>query len=160
MSAARILTFRCAKTGGRFNAHFVARAEGRLYVVDRIGIVADATGNGSGTGGEPEPVVEYTTGQFSFHGWYCPHCGWAKGQVRTLFIRCGQCGEMVCGSRIDYNVTGPAIFVCYDACGYAGRVGGTITNYRATAAPACTALAISTPGRMAPRPDQLPARRN
>lgn len=72
----------------------------------------------------------FGVGAMDFTGWSCPHC--THGQTRflapTLFVRCGKCGDYICGARVR-QVNGETVFACHDGCGNTGAVQGTITSY-------------------------------
>ncbi len=67
---------------------------------------------------------------FDFTGWYCPCCGYGKGQlVHSRFVHCGTCGEYVCGGKIRQMPNGTYHFSCHSRCRGGGVLGqGTMTS--------------------------------
>jgi hypothetical protein len=67
---------------------------------------------------------------FDFAGWYCPCCGYGKGQiVHSRFVHCGTCGEYVCGGKIRQMPNGTYHFSCHSRCRGGGVLGqGTMTS--------------------------------
>jgi hypothetical protein len=78
----------------------------------------------------PRLDTTYKVDEFDFSGWYCPQCGYAKGNnnVWPQFIQCTKCGELVCGGRVT-QVNESRLFACCDDCGSSGLLKGEITSY-------------------------------
>ena len=75
-------------------------------------------------------TTSYNAEDFDISGWFCPHCGHAKGDhdVPDLFIQCGECGQLVCGGRVT-TIDDTRLFACHDKCGRTSAIQGEITSY-------------------------------
>ena len=78
----------------------------------------------------PSPNADLDINIFDFTGWECPYCGHKKTGDFPRFIKCGECGELVCGSKTSLLPDGRKIFSCYSECGHSGEVKGSMKSIK------------------------------
>lgn len=132
--------FRCAKDDGHFKITMKRTNSDELFGVHRISrtdsigrslkpvtgtVVANA---GQNSVNDRKSYHDYGANEFSWQGFYCPCCGYADNSDHS-FIRCGRCGELVCGSRVSKDVAGKLHFECYPSCGGHGPISGKIESF-------------------------------
>ena len=152
----RQLSFRCASTGQQFALRFRRFPGERTYrvtgVIDVVNIEAPngaalvrrppgkprrgllarllpgfrAMDSGKGSGASNT----FNAGDFDFNGWFCPCCGWNRdSRAKSIFVKCGTCGELVCGARVVEIAGGNSMFACHSGCGGSGTIVGRIESY-------------------------------
>ena len=75
---------------------------------------------------KPRNPYEVSDSDLSFNGFRCPHCYHDGSHKNFIFIRCGECQELVCGAKSTETT-----FECADSCGRKGviRQGSCISSY-------------------------------
>ena len=107
-------------------------------------------GVGKAAAGSAKTSQSFNAHDFDFDGWYCPCCNHARaGKVDSIFVRCTDCNECVCGGRVTLTRKGDRMFTCHDGCGGGGKIGGTISNFDGAPveAPRSSVAATGLPGR-------------
>ncbi len=152
--APRVLTFRCAKTAKKFMVLYSRDNpvhQFRIHAVLPQEEVRVAERSEPAKKAEPvaSPPLEreenspsqtsanvarsFNALEFDHSGWYCPWCNYARfEEAKFTFIKCGTCGELVCGGGIIEIPNGPATFKCHDGCTGGGRLksdGSGISSY-------------------------------
>jgi hypothetical protein len=138
-----VIPMRCSESGKRLRVIFARPQADMPYRVREI-----KSGSGVSTGVPPSDVPALTAGtpsantihvsvtnqaldarQVNWIGFRCPHC---DGRSTQSVIRCGRCGELVCGSTYHVLDGGRYDFSC-GACGnkVRGFAGGTIDSFDA-----------------------------
>lgn len=129
------LTMRCASKGDHFRAIFRWSESRMEYVFFEAVPLAplsagqeNAAGPSKAGGASAKPhesSCEFDLFAFNFHGFVCPACGtgrkYAPFTRAVYYVKCGRCGELVCGVRVD-DVEGTLMFRCHDRCEGGGEV--------------------------------------
>jgi hypothetical protein len=128
---ARQLLFRCAKTGAKFYAFFDRHDSSQRFRITKL--LTDHSINTAPALRRNARAREiFSVRKFDFVGWFCPCCGHGKqSYVDMAFVRCGKCGECVCGATIKQIQNGARTFVCHPGCGGSGVISGEIAEYDA-----------------------------
>ncbi len=113
------IAFKCSKTGESFGVLLEKSDKYRITQIDKAG---EGTSDFKPFALEAEDV--------DFSGFYCPCCGFDSSKGIYSFIRCGKCGELICGSstrKVEFGTE----FKCF--CGNFGMVSSDLINsYTAT----------------------------
>lgn len=130
------IEFRCAKTGEKFIAVLIRHSEKHKYTIQSMmktdqsnasiesAVHAATLNTVKATDVDPSDVT--------WSGWYCPCCNHRRNpEFDNDYVRCGTCGQMVCGGRGHTLEDGSEMFVCTNACGNSGKISGTIDSYKA-----------------------------
>lgn len=143
----RVITYVCAKSGGRFFARFARDTPGGKFTIKAIekGAPEQPGGFLGGLFRKTEPAVQpYTAKEFDRTGWHCPYCDARGGSVY-----CDECGENVCRGRTRRQPNGEELFVCHEDCGATGGLESTDKIRGASGAPPSDARALEAAARRA-----------
>jgi hypothetical protein len=147
MAEQRIITYVCAKTGGRFFARFGRDTPKGKFTIKAIekGAPGKSGGLPGGLFSRSAPAAQaYAAKEFDRTGWHCPYC-----DVRGGSIYCDECGENVCAGRTRRQPSGEELFVCHDGCGATGGLVSTDKIRGSSGATCADARALESPARLA-----------
>jgi len=126
----RKLSFYCAHTGAETVVTFARSSASEAF---RIQAILPVTNPRSADSKQNAVVASgIDARQFDFTGWQCGGCGYGTGvAVTSLFVRCGTCKRLVCGSKIVAIQNGPSTFRCAPGCTGSGVPEGEISSFDA-----------------------------
>ena len=128
----RTVPCRCAKTGLLFSLCFERLSPAHRFQIVRIdkvdGNESPAKAGFSLFGRQPAQR-SYDAAEFGWAGLLCPHCG-----DRSVLVYCSECGESVCGGRVQNLPDGERAFACHDGCGATGMIAPATHVHGGTAA--------------------------
>lgn len=130
------VSFCCAESGAEFVVLFArenAAKKFRIRSIQPVGLQTAERASPRSGSFEHTPVAKALNAtEFDVSGWECPHCKHGKSSVTTLFVKCGTCNKLVCGSKVITVENGSkSTFQCTPTCGGSGVLTGEIDAYDA-----------------------------
>ena len=127
----RKIQFICALKGKAFDVLLIRSRRSNKFRIEKVVNSSPAPSqSGEGNMRETEDASEKPLDavQFDWTGWFCPHCG-----HNETFVKCGTCGDYVCGGSMRELADGTRVHTCHKKCGATGEVEGHIESYMASA---------------------------
>lgn len=143
MAEKRMVQFRCAEKGKLFFVFFVKHNPSHTFQVVSVSKERNAPSRGSqdhSLRNSSRTETSFDASDFDWTDWFCPYCG-----HKDTFVKCGQCQEIVCGSRVCELQDGTKSYACHDGCGGTGKIEGYIKTYTGTEAKKSSSFSLESP---------------
>jgi DNA-directed RNA polymerase subunit RPC12/RpoP len=130
----RKISFFCAHSGDEFLVTFARNGSSETFRIRSINIAPSIAGTLSALSDvprmKPPKITAFSADEFDIAGWRCPCCSHGTPVVGSLFVKCGKCSRLVCGSKIIKIANGHETFQCTPDCGGGGVLSGQIDQFQ------------------------------
>lgn len=131
MPEVRTIRFRCAKEGTPFYVEFARQSPRQRFTISSYSHFPTPLTRREGVFAAPVSAEQsFDINEFDMSGWTCLCCG--HNVQECLFIQCGQCKELICGSHVRARRNGVLEFHCHAECGNSGTIANTLASLSGT----------------------------